>query len=70
MFTSGRFEWIYGVNSIEPIDIIIWPVFERNAIVRLFSDTGSHMHSCKSLLLSTIIFNDIYIYEFKKGSRD
>ena len=37
------FEWIYGASSFEQIDIIIWPVFERNATVRLFSDMGSHI---------------------------
>ena len=39
----------------------IWPVFERNATVRLFSDMGSHMFPCQSLLLSTIVFNDYYL---------
>ena len=37
------FEWTYGVNSIVPIDSYIWPVFERNTTVRLFSDMGSHI---------------------------
>ena len=49
----------WKLSTIVPIDIAIWPVFERNAIVRLFSDMGSHIHSCLSLLLSTIILNDI-----------
>ena len=37
------FEWIYGVISFIPIDIYGHAIFERNAIVRLFSDVGSHI---------------------------
>ena len=45
-------------DRLSQIQSHIWPVFERNAIVRLFSDMGSHIHSCQSLPLSTIALND------------
>ena len=55
---------VHGVNSIVPIDIYGHAVFERNAIVRLFLDVGSHMNSCQSLLLSIIVLiaNDLGYY--------
>ena len=51
------FEWIYSTDSSVPIDI--WPVFEGNIIVRLFFRHGKPCIPCQSLLLSTIVLNDI-----------
>ena len=47
-------EWSYGANSFVPIHA--WPVFKGNIIVSLFSQPCI---PCHSLLLSTIVCNDI-----------
>ena len=60
------FEWIYGVNSIAPVDIYM----AKKCYYKVVFRHGKPYISCQSLLLSTIILNDngklYYISEVMK----